>query len=303
VSISLGSVGTVPAPAPQTRRPAGMLAGYLGLTMVPALLAARAPATGPRIVLGAHLIGLVLLIVLLRGSAGQRSAARSWLLGLLPLAAIPFLYAELPTLMGGVRDGYYDAVVQPWEYALFGGDTPARTLAPGLHESLGTPAATLVSELLFASYLSYYLIIYFPLVLLLVRRRFDIYGQTLTGVMATFLLCYLVFVAFPVEGPRYLWPAPDAAMHGPIRAFTLTLVEVGSSRGAEFPSSHVAVSVAQSIMALRWQRRLGIVTSVATALLSVAVVFAGFHYAIDVIAGIAVGGIIGVMMTRSTRVR
>jgi membrane-associated phospholipid phosphatase len=84
--------------------------------------------------------------------------------------------------------------------------------------------------------------------------------------------------------------------------FTLQLVELGSSRGAEFPSSHVAVAMAQSIMALRWQRRLGMVMFIATLLLSVAVVFAGFHYAVDVIAGAAVGAAIGIAIVHRQRI-
>jgi membrane-associated phospholipid phosphatase len=215
------------------------------------------------------------------------------MIALAPLVAIPFLYAELPTLMSGVRDGYLDAVVQPWEYALFGGETPARTLAPAIYGVFGAGPGTVISEILFASYLSYYLIIYVPPVLLLLRRDHAMYARTVAGMMVAFLFCYLIFVVFPVEGPRYIWPAPDGAMHGPIRALTLRIVEAGSSQGAEFPSSHVAVSMAQSIMAFRWHRKLGIAAGIATALLSVAVVFAGFHYAVDVLAGLVVGAAVG----------
>jgi membrane-associated phospholipid phosphatase len=267
-----------------------MLIGYLALTALPAALAARS-SRGSIGMLLLHL-GAIALLAALRPRRDERPALRWWINALAPLAAIPFLYAELPVLMSGLREGYLDAVVQPWELALFG-EMPARTLAPRIHAWAGHAAGTAVSEILFASYLSYYLIIYVPPVALLVRGDWPTYFRTLTGMMAAFLFCYLCFVVFPVQGPRYIWPAPDSAMHGPIRALTLGLVEVGSSRGAEFPSSHVAVSVAQSLMALRWQRRLGVAASVCTGLLSIAVVFAGFHYAVDVLAGWVVGAVVG----------
>ena len=280
-----------------------MLAAYLALTLLPAVLAASQGGAGPRLVLLVHCAALAILILILRNRDDRASPARDWGIAIAPLVAIPFLYGELPTLMAGLRAGYLDAVVQPWEYALFGGDTPARTLAPAIYRAIGPSPGTAISELLFASYLSYYFIIYVPPVLLLLRKQYDLYARTLAGMMTAFLLCYLVFVVFPVEGPRYIWPAPDVEMHGPIRAFTLGVVDVGSSRGAEFPSSHVAVSVAQSIMAWRWQPRLGRAMAVATGLLSVAVVFAGFHYAVDVLAGIVVGAVIGTAAIRTRTAR
>ena len=87
-------------------------------------------------------------------------------------------------------------------------------------------------------------------------------------------------------------------MEGPVRAFTHFLVEAGSSRGAEFPSSHVAVAMVQSLMALRWQPRVGVVAAVCTILLSIAVVFAGYHYAVDVLAGALLGAVIGAVAVR-----
>lgn len=235
-----------------------------------------------------------MLGMMLRPSRCEPAPALRWAIRLAPLVAIPFLYAELPTLMSGLKDGYWDAIVQPWEHAVFGG-MPARTLAPTIRSALGGGVATVVSELLYAAYLSYYFIIYVPPILLLLRGSYDLYARTMAGMMIAFLTCFLAFVVFPVEGPRYIWPAPDVGMEGPVRAFTHRLVEAGSSRGAEFPSSHVAVAMAQSFMALKWQPKLGVAIAIATILLSIAVVFAGYHYAVDVLAGAVLGTAIGAM--------
>jgi membrane-associated phospholipid phosphatase len=69
----------------------------------------------------------------------------------------------------------------------------------------------------------------------------------------------------------------------------LWLLEAGSARGTAFPSSHVAVAVVQSAFALKYQRRVGWVATVATILIGCGAVYGGFHYATDVIAGAALG--------------
>jgi membrane-associated phospholipid phosphatase len=285
----------VPA-LPSARGANRLLVAYLAATLLPALLAARGGVAGARAVLAAHVMAFVLFVFAIGRRRREVTQLEQWMMALGPLVAIPFLYAELPTLMAGLSDGYRDAVVQPWERAVFGG-MPARTLAPAVRHTVGSGVGTVVSELLYASYLSYYVLIYLPPLLLLAQRRYVLYARTLAGMMTAFLTCFFVFVIFPVEGPRYIWASPDVGMEGPIRALTHRLVEVGSSRGAEFPSSHVAVAVAQSVMAVKWQPRIGVAAAVATVLLSIAVVFAGYHYAVDVVAGSVIGAAIGMVAT------
>jgi undecaprenyl-diphosphatase len=69
----------------------------------------------------------------------------------------------------------------------------------------------------------------------------------------------------------------------------LAVLVSGSSRGAAFPSSHAAVSVAASVAALRFQPKVGAVVAFVTALLLVGAVYGGFHYGVDMIAGAVVG--------------
>ena len=95
-------------------------------------------------------------------------------------------------------------------------------------------------------------------------------------------------MVFPVQGPRYIAP-PAGVPDGLFRSLTLALLEGGSSRGAAFPSSHVSVAVAQTLLALRFQRRLGWVLVPVTTLLALGAVYGGFHYAVDVLVGAALG--------------
>ena len=101
--------------------------------------------------------------------------------------------------------------------------------------------------------------------------------------------CFVVYALFPVDGPRYLVGAA-AAPDGPVRSFVLHLLAAGSSRGTAFPSSHVAASLVASLCALRFQRPVGLVVAVLTMGLALATVYGGFHYLVDVLAGVIVGG-------------
>src|SRR5205823_850270 len=118
----------------------------------------------------------------------------------------------------------------------------------------------LLSWYLHGCYLAYYAILYSsPLGLWLSGRRAAA-RHTIFAVMITFYLCYVVFLFFPVAGPRYAFDlAHNAATDvWPARA-TQWLLDRGDSWGAAFPSSHVAAAVVAAVCALRYWRRLGLV--------------------------------------------
>lgn len=205
-----------------------------------------------------------------------------WLRDWAPLVLLFLLYAELPLLMRAAgRHGWYDHVVIGWEQATFGSQ-------PALTWSTAWPSI-LLSEFLHAAYLSYYGIIFSVPAVLYVQRRRTEFDEAVFTLMLCFVACFAAYVAFPVAGPRYLWPS-GSMRPGPIRALTLRLLEAGSSKGTAFPSSHVAVSVTQSILALHYfgAKRGAIVAALSTGL-ALGAVYGGFHYAIDVGAGALLG--------------
>lgn len=210
--------------------------------------------------------------------------------GWLPLGVIPFLYTELPVLIAGFGAPFHDSAIQRLEQAVFGA-SPAAVWAgqapwPGL------------SELLHLAYLSYYLIIYLPPLVAYLRHHDEAFDRTVAALAAVFSVCFVIFAVYPVVGPRYLWPAPQGIPDGPIRRLVLGILGAASAKGSAFPSSHVAVSVVQTAIALRWQRRVGAGLLVATVLLAVATVYGGFHYAVDAIAGVMVGLVIATFQLR-----
>jgi membrane-associated phospholipid phosphatase len=120
-------------------------------------------------------------------------------------------------------------------------------------------------------------------------------------VLLAFVACYAVFLPFPVQGPWYTWPHPPAVPDGPVRDLVQRLLTAGSSRGTAFPSSHVAVSVAQTLALARVAPRLAPPAAVATVLLAAGAMYGGFHYGVDVAAGAALGGVVGLAGPRLLR--
>jgi len=290
----------------------GLLAAWLLVAVAPlarAVWASRADAAGTALA-GLHLLCLVaaLAACTTRGARpfGRRDALAAWL----PLAAVPLCYAELPRVAAGltVRPDLpaplHDAAVVAWERALFAALPGA---SPVLALSAWLPARA-ASELFHLGYLAYYPLIYVPPAWLwwcavrrtragdapaarAARAAFD--GST-GAVLLAFVACYVVFACWPVAGPWYSWPAPATVPDGPVRGVVLGILHAGSSRGTAFPSSHVAVSVAQSLAlcaaaARATAPRLAPPAALATLLLATGAVYGGFHWGVDVLAGAAVG--------------
>jgi membrane-associated phospholipid phosphatase len=202
----------------------------------------------------------------------------------LPVLLVPLLYIELAPLNMMVHGGrYFDSIILAIEHFVFG--MPSRNLAQHF------PILWL-SEILHAGYLSYYLIIFVPPFILYVTGRKLEFRRAVFTVLLSFFMHYMFFIYFPVQGPRYLFPAPTGTIaRGSVFQLTHKLLEAGSSRGAAFPSSHVGVSVTQTLIMMRYSPRLSIALAVLTILLANGAVYGGFHYATDAFFGLMLGTI------------
>ena len=198
------------------------------------------------------------------------------------LAVGLYTHVGLVNAAGGAS---HDALVQGWEAALFGGQPSIEWI-----RAFASPGW---STLMHGAYLSYYVILVAaPLGLWLAGRR-PAARQTLLRVMVAFYACYTAFLAFPVAGPRYLFPpAANAATAVPLAVLTHRLLEGGSAWGTAFPSSHVAAALVASVSAWRGWRPLGAVLVPAAVLLSFATVYGQLHYAVDAVAGAVVAAIV-----------
>jgi membrane-associated phospholipid phosphatase len=200
-----------------------------------------------------------------------------------PIILLGGLYAALDVLAAGGRVPVHDLAVQRWEEALFGTQVS--------REWWQARPSVFWSTVLHASYFAYYVIVPAPALWFAWQRRPGPLRWYVFAVMATFVACYLWFIFFPVAGPYYEWPWPEAWFldNGPARLVYATLAR-GSSYGAAFPSSHVAAAVAAAVAAWRGDRALGAALAPPTLLLTVAVVYCQMHYAVDALAGVLMAG-------------
>ena len=259
---------------PLLRWALGILAAYLTVMLVPMTRWTRTSGSPTGLLLHLTALGIVSLAL-----AGRLpTTVRHWT----PLALGPFLYVELRWLVSGAARIHQDTLVAGWERAAFPLD-PSRTLA------LAWPW-TPVSELLHASYLSYYALIIAPPAVLWLRGHRRPFSATLLALAVVYALCFAIYVVFPVDGPRFLHGA-SVAPAGPIRSLVIALLASGSSRGTAFPSSHVAASVVASVCALRFQRPMGVVVSFLTVGICVGAVYGGYHYGVDIVAGLFAGAV------------
>jgi membrane-associated phospholipid phosphatase len=255
--------------------PGALLACYLAATAVILVLG------HDRVYAGGIVVHLLVLAAVLAATFSSR--VPPWLQAWTPLIALLFLYTELPMIIRATGHGqFYDATVISWETKIFGAQ-------PALEWARRWPSPAL-SEVLHAAYLSYYGIIFAVPVALWVARRRAEFQEAVFALMLTFTACFVCYIAFPVQGPRYLWPgtAPD----GIIRAAVVGLLESRSSPGTAFPSSHVAVAAAQALLAWRYFGRRGLVIAPLALGLALGAVYGGFHYAIDAIVGAVFGALL-----------
>jgi membrane-associated phospholipid phosphatase len=207
-----------------------------------------------------------------------------------PLLLLVGLYGQLDVLNRGVVRAH-DLLVQQWELSLFGVQV----------SRVWWQAAPSVvwSTVFHAAYFAYYFIVSIPAFYFLWRGDLVAVRRFVLAVMTTFVLCYLAFIFFPVAGPYYVFPRPAAwFLANPAARLVYDTLAEGSSYGAAFPSSHVAATVAAALTAAMGSRWLGFLLVVPTLLLSIGVVYCQMHYAVDALAGLAVGGLVAAAVGR-----
>lgn len=237
---------------------------------------------------------LVLAHVLMAGLVclaprARRGTARFW--GeWYPMFLLPGLYGEVGILT--VHAGLHnDALIQRLEVLAFGSEVSYRWIRE-------MPVAWF-SWLVHWCYLSFYAMLFAsPAGLWVVGKRIAA-RQTIFAITVTFFICYVIFLFFPVAGPRYAFPlAHNAATEVTPARLAQWLLDHGDSWGAAFPSSHVAASVVATGMAWRHWRKLGLVLAPFTTGLILAVVYGQFHYALDALSGLMLAGVMLAVMQR-----
>ena len=100
--------------------------------------------------------------------------------------------------------------------------------------------------------------------------------------------CYVILPFIQALPPRLLGQEPGLDAPNPVRRLNLSILHCASIQVTTFPSAHVAATVAASFTLLEAVPLAGVVFLCISLSIAVASVLGRYHYAADVILGIAV---------------
>lgn len=216
---------------------------------------------------------------LLPGMRGGAGITRFLGLGL-PLLLFYVFYKELGLVLNPDEAMFHDRLVAGLEW-----DWWQRVGRVGGPPWLG--------ELMAASYMAYVPFLLVTLAVLSPRGRDPSGpGETLVRrICIAWAVCYVSFVMLPVLGPRFLLDELQSVRfgHGPFTALAELNQRHGMLHGAAFPSAHIAATFVTAWMAAWWWRSGRLPSLVVALAIAGSTVYLGYHYIIDVVAGVAVG--------------
>lgn len=245
-------------------------------------------------------IGLILGLIRLHGTRPDNRVL-DFLRHFYPVLLFTPFYCETGWLNHLFFPGFLDPSLIRLEARIFG-------LQPSLAlmDRLPYPA---VSEVLYAAYFSYYLMIAGVGLALFFRNRGQ-FSHYLSVLSFVFYICYFIFICAPVIGPRIFFqkfgahdlpadvqPAqapdfPTAVRAGPFFRLMAWIYLRFEEPGAAFPSSHVAIAITTVFFSFLYLRRIRWLHFAAMVLLCIATVYCRYHYAVDVLAGILTAAIL-----------
>ena len=276
--------------------------GYLALVGLLILCFHNGTVDHWPLLVGAHAVGMVLIHLLIQWGSRKPKGIVNFLRNFYPV----LLYASLFGETGSINRMFFTEFMDPafvrFEQSLFGCQPSVLFMAklPWLA----------VSELFYASYFSYYIMIGGVGIALLVRDRKQFFHYV-SVVSFLFYVCYLLYIILPVVGsrvfflkpPEYTLPPalqqlagdtsyPGAVQSGPFFRLMLFIYRVFEAPGAAFPSSHVAVALCTVYFSFLYLRPIRYVHLVVAVLLCLATVYCRYHYVVDVIAGVITAAIV-----------
>ena len=233
--------------------------------------------------LGLH--ALILMIITALALAQRRSKVIGFLHDWYPLAIFIFCFEEISRLSLMIIPHWQDAYLLSLEARVF--PTPPTVW-------FGTIATPWLTEIMEIGYFSYFVLLMIVGGVLYGRSDRRPFRQVMTASVASYLLCYVVFILFPTEGPAHTLralhttPIPGG---GPFHWAVLLIQRHAGVHGCAFPSSHVAAGFVDLIFAWKCAPRLGAALTPLVIFLCLGAVYDRYHYASDVVAGLMVGAL------------
>jgi membrane-associated phospholipid phosphatase len=239
------------------------------------------PEAAVLLLVNAICIATIVLLVRLARQSSNWAFFHDWY----PLAIPIISFEEVSRLSLALRSGWQDHWIMSFEARLF--PVPP-TVWLGRH---GTPWIT---ELVEIGYFSYFLLLMIVAGTLYARADRLPFRRTMDASVLSYLLCYVVFIAAPTEGPAHTlaaqqnFPLPGGGL---FHWAVLLIQNHAGVHGNAFPSAHVAGGMVAVIAAWRYAPRLGAVLTPLFLLLCVGAVYDRYHYASDVFAGLVFGAV------------
>lgn len=196
------------------------------------------------------------------------------------------MFGPLYSITGGTMtllfDSFQDPQLTMFEFALL-----------GFHPTIYIDQHLLnrwVIEILSFCYFAYYVMVpgfFFPAFF---KGDYEIIKRALSGVGLTYLVSYLVFVLYPIEGPRWHFANLYAnELHGFLfRDIVEWVIGNGAVRGGAMPSSHTGVALAIMLYSFKYYRPFGWIMLPIVTGLALGTIWGRFHYISDVVAGSAI---------------
>ena len=229
-----------------------------------------------------HLGVIALVMLLVQYAHGLSNRPIMFLRLLYPVILMTFFYSTSGELVHIFFPGFLDYQIVSLEKHIF-------SVSPTIW--LDGHLNVFVTEILSASYFSYYFLIPGMALFLFFGRRDRETKRFVTASCATFFVSYLIFIAYPVEGPRHFLAAEyQNAITGPVfRPLVDMVINNAAFHGGAMPSSHIAEALVVMFFAIRnYGRKAWFLVPIVTGL-ALGTVWGRFHYLTDVMVGIVLG--------------
>lgn len=203
-----------------------------------------------------------------------------------PVITLWFTYRSITGFVTVLFGKFIDPVVLDFQLRVFG-------MHPEIFiDRFSSPAVT---ELMKFSYFSYYLFMPVTVLVLFFKKRMKELDYFVFMITFMFYFCYIGFVLFPIEGPRFtlagLYRVKELTgfVFTPLQDF---IMHNGQAIGACMPSSHLAVAWSSLFLMRKFfGRKLFYFLLPIVLIMSVSIVYNRYHYVADAVMGILVAAV------------
>lgn len=227
-------------------------------------------------------INLFIMIILLISIYFEERNTKStmyWMHSWIPLISLILYYTQSTVFDNLFFTETFDNLLRKWDFAFFG--MSLNRVFPPLLNSL------LVDEIMHMFYLSFYLILFIPGIIML-SKKYRHFHEMVFSLTLMMYIHYLFFMFFPVDGP--LSDRNFLFQKGIIFIPLMNLIyRFGEYGGGAFPSTHVSLVVILFLYMRHFFKKLHWIIGFYCVGIIIATVYCSYHYAIDSFTGITTG--------------